>query len=205
MIKRIALAVALALALLSCTGEGRSADRGDTQQALNQQEHYRRIGQVVPFLDFSQDLETFRQIYVLKNEQAIATHTIFMTTGTGRIVDDCQSTGYPISAGSQISNPERATRPGTDGYLTLPQPEPNGLWTDPNTRGTYVICVLDSGKRVPVYSELDVIAYPYPIEVSNDRMSVTPAGDSEVDIQFGEVQDLGEAASEPETGEGQEE
>ena len=186
------LLVIIAVLLAGCEGGG--TDAVDEEQVQNQQKQYARNGQGVPFFDFSQDRETLRQIYVLRNE-AVSTHTIFTSNGTGQIVDDCPSIGYAIPADTQLTNPERLTyRNGA--YGSLPQPEPNGLWSSQNTDGTWVICVRD-GQQVPVYSELKLTTYPYPVRVSADRMSVTKAGDSSATVKTGKKVDVGETAEGP--------
>jgi hypothetical protein len=190
-----ALLAIVMLTLTACTESDGSADSADRQSARDQQQHYRRSGQVVPFLEFSQDLETLRQIYILRNQE-VATHSV-LVANDGRVVDDCPSVGYPIPSTTQLTNPEYVADSFRGGYAILPQPEPNGLWTG-QSMATWVVCVLPSGKRVPVYWEGLVSAYPYPVEVSGDRMTIRPAGDSDVEVEFGKVQNLGEAAPEAE-------
>lgn len=180
----------LALFAAGCEGGAGEAADADAEQVDRQQLVYQRNGQGVPFFDFSQDRETLRQIYVLRNE-AVATHTIFTSNGTGQIVDDCPSIGYAIPADTQLTSPETGEYYHSGGVATLPQPEPNGLYSSQNTDGTWVICVRD-GREVPVYSELKLTTYPYPIEVNADRLSVTKAGDAEASVKVGEQVDVGE-------------
>jgi hypothetical protein len=178
----------------SCEG-GNSADRADADVAVNQQQTYRRNGQGVPFFDFSQDLETLRQIYVLKNE-AVATHSTFSSNGTGQIIHDCPSIGYPIPADTQLTNPETAQHRSSSGWYTLPQPEPNGLFSSQNTDGTWVICVDDRGRQFPLYSELKVEAYPFEVRVDPDGFGVSQVGDPAATVETGGVVDVGDTASE---------
>ena len=191
----VLLVLLLALIVSACGGSAPGATKDDAQNAVNQQQTYRRNGQGVPFFDFSQDLETLRQIYVLKNEN-VSTHTTFSSNGSGQIIDDCPSIGYPIPADTQLTNPETIADRYQGGYAILEQPEPNGLFSSKNTDGTWVICVTDSGKQYPKYSELKVEAFPFPVRVNEDRFGITPLEEPEVQIQTGGVVDVGRVAEE---------
>jgi hypothetical protein len=46
-----------------------------------------------------------------------------------------------------------------EGAVTIPQPEPNGLFSPAESRGTYVMCPNRDGKVEPRYYEEDVEAF----------------------------------------------
>jgi len=56
----------------------------------------------------------------------------------------------------------------------IEQPEPNGLFSSKNTVGTWVLCTQSDGTVYPVYTELNVTAFPFPMQ-SNDGFNMAAA------------------------------
>lgn len=100
-----------------------------------------------------------KMIYELR-DQAIRTWT-YTIDMDGRRHLLCESIGYGIPYSTQYSNPERVTMQSSYGYGTLPQPEPNGLWTPEGLSATWVLCSDGAGGVVPVYSEPQLVVSPY--------------------------------------------
>lgn len=99
-------------------------------------------------------IETF-----LARNNTIATWA-YMFTMDGKIVEICPSIGYPIPYATQLTAPEKPT-PGYS--LTIPQAEPNGLYTPADAAATLVQCVNPDGSVSPTYIEWYVLAFPYRI------------------------------------------
>ncbi len=80
----------------------------------------------------------------------------------------CDSVGYGLSGGTQYTNPQRVakyTETPEHGNITLPQADPNGLFSPATAEGTYVMCVNPkTGKAEPIYSEPRVIVSPFPLQ-----------------------------------------
>ena len=80
----------------------------------------------------------------------------------------CDSIGFGISAATQYTNPMRIVeRSNSHGYsvVTLPQADPNGLFSPASTEGTWVMCKdSNSNKVAPVYIEPRVIVIPFPLK-----------------------------------------
>jgi hypothetical protein len=75
----------------------------------------------------------------------------------------CESVGYGLPYGVQITNPEKIDRSSTAGYATLPQAEPNGLFMPDNAAATWVLCSDGKGGVAPVYSEPELLVSPFPL------------------------------------------
>lgn len=84
-------------------------------------------------------------------DQNVATIT-YVSDMNGRLHKRCNSIGYGLPYATQYTNPQRITY--DSGHLiTLPQADPNGLYSPASAEGTWVLCVNKQGKARPVYIE----------------------------------------------------
>jgi hypothetical protein len=179
--KLVAILV-LALALVACAG-GTPRSQQIEQATTERNQSQLNASQPVPQFDFSQDRDTLIQVYKLRNE-ARNTWTVFLST-TGVPLYSCPSIGFPIPGSTQLTNPQQAIRPyagGTD-VAVIAQAEPNGLYTDPNTMSTWVICVRANGDAVPVYAEPQVITFPFPVEVKDGKIAEVAGAPSSAKVE----------------------
>jgi hypothetical protein len=96
-------------------------------------------------------------------DQNVAT-TTYITDLNGKLHKVCNSVGYGLPYATQYTNPQKAGGGGSGGYFTLPQADPNGLYSPASADGTWVLCVdAKSGKPKPVYIEPRVIVSPIPL------------------------------------------
>jgi hypothetical protein len=95
-------------------------------------------------------------------DQNVATY-VYITDMNGRLHKICNAVGYGLPYATQYTNPMRISGDG-HGYVTLPQADPNGLYSPASADGTWVLCVdTKSGKPKPVYIEPRVIVSPMPL------------------------------------------
>lgn len=87
------------------------------------------------------------------------TYTYTVPEATGHPVFLCNSIGYGLPAATQYTNPEKYERNGA----TIPQADPNGLFSPDSAEGTWVMCSDPdgSGKTRPVYVEPRIIVSPF--------------------------------------------
>ena len=103
----------------------------------------------------------FKDILELR-DQNVAT-TVYITDLNGRLHKVCNAVGYGLPYATQYTNPMRISGDG-HGDVTLPQADPNGLYSPASADGTWVLCVdAKSGKPKPVYIEPRVIVSPIPL------------------------------------------
>jgi hypothetical protein len=145
----------------------------DSQQAAketdivnSQQAIYAKV-QPVPLFNYSLPRDLWIQFYKVSTSNVVRTWSaevsdygfpLFMT----------ESIGYPIPMDTQLTNswmviddPYRHTTEG--GGQVVSQPEPNGLFTSPNTNATIIMSVDTNGKVAPIYCEHKVLCWPFPV------------------------------------------
>lgn len=90
---------------------------------------------------------------------ATTTYTIDMN---GKLHKLCNSVGYGLPYATQYTNPQRISS-DAHGLTTLPQADPNGLYSPASADGTWILCVAKDGKAKPVFVEPRVIVSPIPL------------------------------------------
>jgi hypothetical protein len=76
----------------------------------------------------------------------------------------CDSVGYGLPYATQFTNPQRPIGENTNGHplATLPQADPNGLFSPASADGTWVLCVNPATKKtMPLYIEPHIIVSPF--------------------------------------------
>ena len=94
-------------------------------------------------------------------DQNVAT-TTYLVDMNGKLHKVCNSVGYGLPYATQFTNPQRPIS-DTHGLATLPQADPNGLYSPASADGTWVLCVAKDGKAKPVFIEPRVIVSPIPL------------------------------------------
>lgn len=181
--RRIVLFIGSALIGVVACDSIPNSERADNARVQDQQAHYATV-QPLPYFDFSMDRDILIQIYKTKNE-ARQTHSVVTSQGTGAILWDCPSIGFPLPADTQLTN---GLQPygGKYGYTSIEQAEPNGLFSSKNTDATYILCVGPTGDVSPVYTEQKVTAYPFPVTITaNGRIERAGASTIKLDINPG--------------------
>ena len=95
-------------------------------------------------------------------DQNVAT-TTYIVDMNGKMHKICNSVGYGLPYATQYTNPQRIAGDG-HGYVTLPQADPNGLYSPASADGTWVLCIdPKTSKAKPVFIEPRVIVSPIAI------------------------------------------
>jgi hypothetical protein len=105
-----------------------------------------------------------KQIYELR-DKSVATYT-YLVGLDGKIGDKiCNSVGFGIPYATQYTNPQSTTTIGGQGITTIPQADPNGLFSPASADGTWVLCVdPETKKAVPLYIEPKIIVSPFELQ-----------------------------------------
>lgn len=83
----------------------------------------------------------------------------------GHLHKMCDSVGYGIPYSTQYSNPDRRVIRDNMHNYTIPQADPNGLYSSSSTHATWVLCYDQTSKRIePVYSEPNIIVSQFPLD-----------------------------------------
>lgn len=104
----------------------------------------------------------FKDILELRDQNvATTTYTVDMNGNRHKL---CDSVGYGLPYATQYTNPQR-TVDYMHGVATLPQADPNGLYSPASAEGTWVMCVNHkTGKPAPLYIEPRIIVSPFPLD-----------------------------------------
>lgn len=141
--------------------EDNSADSLDRQrQEQIQRESSAQVG--MPAIKNFREKKLLKDILELRDQSGLITYTYIFSEQTGKIRHFCDSIGYGIPYSAQFSNPEKIVKDSQYGFGTLPQAEPNGMFTPPSAEGTWIMCKDPNGASVrPVYVEPRVIVSPF--------------------------------------------
>jgi hypothetical protein len=149
------------LAILGFTLTGCiKADSDDIQR--NQQERILKESTAqtgMPNIKNFRERKLMKTIIEMRDQDGLVTYTYTVPETTGRPVFLCNSIGYGLPAATQYTNPEKYEISGA----TLPQADPNGLFSPSSAEGTWVMCTDPSGngKTRPVYVEPRIIVSPF--------------------------------------------
>jgi hypothetical protein len=158
----IASIAVLGVALVGCELPPPSSDeaqRVDQERILK--EANSQTG--MPAIKNFRERKLLKQIIEMRDQDGLVTYTYTVPETTGRPVFLCNSIGYGLPAATQYTNPEKTEYTGSSGIATLPQADPNGLFSPSSAEGTWVMCTDPSGtgKTRPVYVEPRVIVSPF--------------------------------------------
>jgi hypothetical protein len=165
---KLVIVAGLAVGLAGCQDVKPSSDTVQRQQ----QEQLAMQGVMsvgMPEITRFAEKRMLKDILELR-DQMHPTYTYLVGEMNGTIGEKvCDSLGYGISGATQYTNPQRAGNysdgGGGRGVITLPQADPNGLFSPATTEGTWVMCkVPGSDKIMPQYIEPRVIVLTFPKE-----------------------------------------
>lgn len=163
---------------LFCSAEDCNSDERENNDVERQQNVYTQM-QPPPAFDWSMERHIMVELYKTRNK-ASATYSYVVSPYTGKILTWCPSLGYPIPATTQLTNPSKRVYQGA----TLPQAEPNGLYTPSETHATWVMCLNPDGKVEPAYWEMDVLTFPRPMALKDGVLQPEAGGQSSIEIDF---------------------
>lgn len=106
--------------------------------------------------------QRLKRLYELRDNPNLTTYTYTFADATGQLQFLCESVGFGIPFAAQFSNPERVAYGDSQGRITLPQPEPNGIFTPTSSSATFVTCLFN-GREEAVYVEPSIIVSPFPL------------------------------------------
>jgi hypothetical protein len=86
-----------------------------------------------------------KDIIELRDQANLLTYTYVWSDMQGKLVFFCDSVGYPIPYATQYTNPQKVQQltygQGGAAMVTMPQADPNGLFSPASAEGTWVMCI----------------------------------------------------------------
>jgi hypothetical protein len=145
--------------ILACTLllTGCFEDTQEAQQEKLTQESNAQVG--MPAITRFQEKRMLKMILELR-DQEVSTFTYYVDmNGKKHLL--CNSIGFGFPYATQYTNPMKQAIQG----VTIPQADPNGLYSPASADGTWVICLDKITKKVsPVYVEPLIIVSPFALE-----------------------------------------
>jgi len=158
---------------IGCAGEAtQTADQVQaTRTRESMKEADRQIG--MPAIVNFQERKLAKMIFELRDQENFICHAYLVNVMTGEVgqyLGKCLGYGLPYSV--QFTNPEQIISGrkalgyagvGDNSILTIPQPDPNGLFMPGGLSATWIMLLDDKGDPHPVYIEPQIIVSPFPL------------------------------------------
>ena len=114
----------------------------------------------MPAIKNFRERKLMKQIIEMRDQDGLVTYTYTFSEVNGTPTFLCNSVGYGLPAAMQYTNPEKYI---SGGSTTMPQADPNGLFSPDSAEGTWVLCSDPSGSAgtKPVYVEPRIIVSPF--------------------------------------------
>ena len=159
--KRLLLVTALStLALTACDQTQTSTQIERQKQEELSKRGVESVG--MPAITNFAEKRMMKDILELRDQNTPTTTYIVDLNGNRHKL--CDSIGFGLPYATQYTNPQRISGDG-HGYVTLPQADPNGLYSPASAEGTWVLCVNPKTKKAaPLYIEPRIIVSPFPLD-----------------------------------------
>ena len=123
----------------------------------------------MPAIKNFRERKLLKDILELRDQTGLVTYTYLWNEMQGKKVFFCNSVGYGIPYATQYTNPQKANTVTYAGAgittVTVPQADPNGLFSPSSAEGTWIMCKDPHGDKVaPVYVEPRVIVSPFQLD-----------------------------------------
>ena len=149
------------LLFVACDETSQSSDKiQQKQQEKILAEGTSAVG--MPSIKNFREKRIMKDIYELRDQDGIVTYTYIFSDMTGKYTFIGESIGYGIPAATQFTNPEKAQRAYGGHYYTLPQADPNGLFSPAAAEGTWIMMYDSESKQAkPQYIESRISVFTY--------------------------------------------
>jgi len=155
-------------AIVGCDLNTDNTSTDDKQAAQTEQlmsEAQRQIG--LPNITNFQQRKLMKLIYELCDKESLVTYAYIKSDYQGKLVFIGKCIGYGIPFSAQYTNPEKVIYRSNNriaSRLTLPQPDPNGLFMPTSSSATWLMMVdPETNEPRPVYIEPEIVVSPFPL------------------------------------------
>ncbi len=163
--RRFLLAIPLILFAVGCGNITPTADQTtQNNQEQMQSEAMRQVG--LPGITNFTEMKLVKHLYELRDSE-ITTYS-YIPDMNGKLWHLCDSVGFGLPYSVQFSNPEKQVTSMGQGYITMPQAEPNGLFMPASAEGTWVMCGTKKDGTHPIYVEPRVIVSPIKLRAEGE-------------------------------------
>ena len=158
--KKLLLVLPLIALLSACDERQNSRQIEAAKQEEMQLQAVQSVG--MPAITNFAEKRMFKDILELRDKNVPT--TTYLVGMNNQLTKVCDSVGYGLPYATQYTNPQM--RVGSqNGVVTLPQADPNGLYSPASAEGTWVLCVdHKDGKAKPIYIEPRIIVSPFALQ-----------------------------------------
>lgn len=174
--KKWFLCVSWVLAILAIAACKESFNDSDSKQRAQQEqlldEATSQVG--MPTIKNFRERKLLKDILEMRDQAGLVTYTYLVSDYQAKLVFFCDSIGYGLPYATQYTNPEKPVmrRGENGGNFTMPQADPNALFSPASAEGTWVLCKDPHGTDVKVvYVEPRIIVAPFKLDLSNNTVS----------------------------------
>jgi hypothetical protein len=164
-IGKLVVCVVICLFVIVACGDPTSDDIQRQQQEKILMEGTAGIG--MPAIKNFREKKLLKEILELRDQDGLVTYTYLYSEMTGKLIFLGESIGYGIPCATQYTNPQKFEYSSRGGGMhgTLPQADPNGLFSPSSAEGTWVLLKDPNSKDVkPVYIEPRIVVSPFKLE-----------------------------------------
>ena len=157
---RIQVLLFSAVILLASCGPPTATEIEASKQEQQTLQAVQSVG--MPAITSFQEKRVLKQILELRDTKIVT--VTYVMDWNAKLHKLCDSIGYGIPYATQYTNPQFVNRYASGAYVTLPQADPNGLYSPAAAEGTWVLCLNPQSKDVaPVYIEPRIVVSPFPL------------------------------------------
>jgi hypothetical protein len=119
----------------------------------------------MPAIKNFREKKLLKDILEMRDQDGLTTYTYIVAENTGKLIFLGESIGYGIPYATQYTSPMRPAKSYEtyeQGNVTIPQADPNGLYSPASCDGTWVLLKDPNSNNVkPVYIEPRIIVSPF--------------------------------------------
>lgn len=148
--KKLLMLVSVLVLFAGCEVQESSTDiERKKQEELSKQA---MLAVDLPNISNFYEKKTLKKILEMRDNPKVINFLYTKNTMSGKWIYEGKCIGFGIPYSTQYTNPERYEYQGA----TLPQADPNGLYSTPNGTATWVIKVDDNGLQTVEYIESEI-------------------------------------------------
>jgi hypothetical protein len=149
--------ILIVLSLFALIGCDRPPTSDEVQQVKQEQITMQAVQSVgMPAITHFAEMRMAKDIIELR-DQNVATIT-YLVGMNNQLQKLCNSVGFGLPYATQFTNPQRMAYNSHGAMATLPQADPNGLFSPSSADATWVFCVNpETKKAAPMYVEPKII------------------------------------------------
>ena len=155
------IGIMLSVALFVGCGSESDADkeqREQTEQAMKEMQAQVGMPAIVNF----QERKLAKMIFELRDQENLVCYAYIVNKMQGKLIFIGKCIGFGLPYSVQFTNPMKPVHIASGHWLTLPQPDPNGLFMPSGLSATWLMIVdPKDGDARPVYIEPEIIVSPF--------------------------------------------